>query len=92
MTGQGHLEPYIGCYQGELPQHPPDLERAGLNRGNNKPVFAMWVLNEGGYPVSQCLLQAQQAGLQAADQKQTKKRRAQAARHSRDEEIARQGH
>ena len=59
---------------------------------SNKPVFAMWVLNEGGYPVSQCLLQAQQAGLQAADQKQTKKRRARAARHSRDAEIARQGH
>ena len=33
-------------------QHPPALERAGLNRGNNKPVFAMWVLNEGGDPVS----------------------------------------
>ena len=33
-------------------QHPPALERADLNRGNNKPVFAMWVLNEGGDPVS----------------------------------------
>ena len=73
-------------------QHPPALERADLNRGNNKPVFAMWVLNEGGDPVSYCLLQAQQGELQAADQKQTKKRRAQAARHSRDDEIARQGH
>ena len=33
-------------------QHPPALERADLNRGNNKPFFAMWVLNEGGDPVS----------------------------------------
>ena len=31
---------------------PPALEKVGLKRGNNKPVFAMWVLNEGGDPVS----------------------------------------
>ena len=28
-------------------QHPPALQRAGLKRGNNKPVFAIWVLNKG---------------------------------------------
>ena len=30
----------------------PALERVGLKRGNNKPVFAIWVLNKGGDPVS----------------------------------------
>ena len=33
-------------------QHPPALEKADLNQGNKKPVFAMRVLQEGVDPVS----------------------------------------
>ena len=71
--------------------------RRALEEGTTKraPTTAgpgIPVPKDGRDPGYSCVLHDKQAELQSADHKQTKKRRAQAARHSRDDQIARQGH